>query len=564
MATTSPATSPPVGRPAAASAQSSGVDLDLQAVEGIPRETLVALLRRKDKELKASAGKLDKLEERYVKLVRFNKILMEDRNSFLRFCNELLPESDAAFEEAAAQESPVNAEALLRGLAGWRQAFEAAREDRRVFQQFVELAFPGDESLVQLFDGPSLKPEAFDVLQNRWVALEDMHNESIASVNALAREQMLAKSRELEEAQAARREADRRVEEMREQLTRVAREKAHMLTQRLQGGGNATDIAGNNGVGDPSLRSGGAPGGGLLTGVGNGDVAQESTLREAREAREAAERQLQEATEAAKAREQELSTALEMREGEARRLRSEVDRLREEGERHRAQARLKDEVQSNLQHRLSELEKEMSSNSFIERFAEQQAGRDAEVKAQNRQHQQMASTLSEIQRLLSMSYNQELVLKDRIRELEQSQDRQSQTSSDYLKHVVLKYVEYNQRGDLKAHALVPVLCTLLSLSPEERRRVEKPAIPTPLLYLNQAVGDATSWMRTGSEQRVEAMPVPRPTTHPALLPVDSDEGVGSAPPAEAAPADVAPDAAPDAAASGDDADRDARGIGELS
>ena len=62
---------PPAGGP-------NGGDVDLQAIEGIPRDTLVALLRRKDKEAKATAAKLEKLEERYVKVVRFNKILMED------------------------------------------------------------------------------------------------------------------------------------------------------------------------------------------------------------------------------------------------------------------------------------------------------------------------------------------------------------------------------------------------------------------------------------------------------------------------------------------------------
>ena len=55
---------PPAGGP-------NGGDVDLQAIEGIPRDTLVALLRRKDKEAKATAAKLEKLEERYVKVVRF-------------------------------------------------------------------------------------------------------------------------------------------------------------------------------------------------------------------------------------------------------------------------------------------------------------------------------------------------------------------------------------------------------------------------------------------------------------------------------------------------------------
>merc|ERR1719453_1324292 len=106
--------------------------------------------------------------------------------------------------------------------------------------------------------------------------------------------------------------------------------------------------------------------------------------------------------------------------------------------------------------------------------------------------QHMAGTVREIQKLLDMSITQEKVLKDRIRELEQSRDRQGQVGGDYLKHVLMKYIEYNQKGDLKAASLVPVLCTLLCLSPEERRKVDTGCIPTPLLYLNQAVGELGS------------------------------------------------------------------------
>ncbi|CAE7359767.1 unnamed protein product [Symbiodinium necroappetens] len=87
--------------------------------------------------------------------------------------------------------------------------------------------------------------------------------------------------------------------------------------------------------------------------------------------------------------------------------------------------------------------------------------------------------------MLQMSYAQEKVLKDRIRELESSQGR-THVAGDYLKHVVLKYIEYCQKGDLKSQSLVPVLCTLLNLSPAERRLVEHSSVPSPLLHINQA------------------------------------------------------------------------------
>lgn len=508
---------PPQRQPPPGSGSQNGSDLDMQAVEGIPRETLVALLKRKDKEAQVATGKLEKLEERYVKVVRFNKILMEDRQSFLRFCNELLPESDAVFEEAAAQEVPINCEALLRSLTSWRGSYEAAREDRLVFQQFAELAFPGDEAVSQLFLGQSLNPEAFSTLQSRWIASEDLHNQSLASINALAREQVVAKTRELEEANKLRLEAEQRIEEMREQMTQLAREKAQMLTQRLQGGGTVEPAA------EATQRPSSLPGGS----ASNGDLLQQErgALRDTRDALDSAERRERkalEAVESSERREQELRVNLDLQQAEAARLKGEVERLKEDGEKARSQARQllqqKDEVTSRLQERLGDLEKEMSSNAFLVRAAEQQAGRDAEVKAQQRHMQQLTTTVSEIQRLLGMSYNQERLLKERIRELEQSQDRHGQVAGDYLKHVVMKYIEYTQKGDLKAQALVPVLCTLLSLSGEEQRVVNRQGLPTPVLYVNQAIGETISWFR-GAElpqrQRLSAGSLPE-ALHPAL------------------------------------------------
>lgn len=504
--------------PAASNQNGPSVDIDLQAVEGIPRDTLIALLKRKNKDAKSVQAKLDKLEERYVKVVRFNKILMEDRTSFQRFCSELLPESDGIFEEAAAQESPVNVDSLLRRLAAWRSAFDAANEDRRVFQQFMELVFPGDKAVAQVFERISLGTEAFDILQQRWVVLEDLHNQSIASINAMAREQMMTQSREIEAANVAKQEAERKAEELREQLTRLAREKAQMLRQRLQGGGGvasdaaaATD-AGFDSCGGTALGSGAVPSptGAPLTAPTTSAGVDAVQLEELREARRAAERREQEVRDAAEQRERELRSDADALRIEARRLRMELEAVRDEGERHRAQTRQlveeKDSVLDRLQRRMVELEEEVNSNAFITQCAEQQAGRDAEVKAKQKQVEQLNRTLAEIQKLLCMSYSQERVLKARIRELEQSHGR-GHVAGDYLKHVVLKYIQYTQVGDMKAQSLVPVLCTLLNLSPEECHSVEITAIPQSLLLINQAVGGASSWLRGGASTGGERGPL---------------------------------------------------------
>eukprot|EP00913_Durusdinium_trenchii_P030387 g28464.t1 len=135
------------------------------------------------------------------------------------------------------------------------------------------------------------------------------------------------------------------------------------------------------------------------------------------------------------------------------------------------------------------LAQELTSTDSITRLAEQQALREVEMKKHQQKVQQANQSLLEVQKMLEMSYAQEKVLKDRIRELESSQGR-SHMSGDYLKHVVLKYIEYCQKGDMKSQSLVPVLCTLLNLNAAERKLVEHSSIPAPLQHLNQAAGAA--------------------------------------------------------------------------
>ncbi|CAE7705580.1 GRIP [Symbiodinium pilosum] len=460
----------------------SGLDLDLQAVENVPRDTLVALLRRKDKEVKTHQGKLEKLEERYVKVVRFNKILMEDRQSFQRFCHELLPECDGAFEEAAAQEAPTDLNELLRQLAVWRRSAESASEDRKVFQQFLQLVFPSDETVAELLKRPSLGEEAFDRLQQRWMQLEDLHNQSLASLNEMARQQVQEKASEIQVHQKALREAEAKMQDLKAELTSMAREKAQVLKQKLHGKGNQNDS-------------------GFLMVEESGEAASDE-LQAVMEQKAAAERREKEAWQALDRQRQAMQVSMDDLRAEARRLRMDLEREREEAQMARAQAqKLLDEKEAALGHmkqKTNELEEELSSNDFIGRLAEQQAGREVEMKNQQRQVQQLNQSLAEVQKMLQMSYAQEKVLKDRIRELESSQGR-SNVAGDYLKHVVLKYIEYCQKGDLKSQSLVPVLCTLLNLSPAERRLVEHSSIPAPLLHINQAAGAAGAWLWSGEK-----------------------------------------------------------------
>jgi len=467
----------------AAEKASSGLDLDLQAVENVPRDTLVALLRRKDKEVKTHQGKLDKLEERYVKVVRFNKILMEDRQSFQRFCHELLPECDGAFEEAAAQEAPTDLNELLRQLAAWRRRAEAASEDRKVFQQFLTLVFPSDEVVADLLKRPSLGEEALDRLQQRWMQLEDLHNQSLASLNEMARQQVAEKSSEIQACQKAQRAAEAQVQDLKAELTSMARDKAQMLKQKLHGKGSQNDSS-FLAVEDPA------------------DASADAELQAVEEQKAAAERREKEAWQALERQRQAMQASIDDLRAEARRLRVDLEREREEAQMARSQAQhLLDDKEAALGHmkqKANDLEEELSSNDFITRLAEQQAGREVEMKNQQRQVQQLNQSLAEVQKMLQMSYAQEKVLKDRIRELESSQGR-THVAGDYLKHVVLKYIEYCQKGDLKSQSLVPVLCTLLNLSPAERRLVEHSSVPSPLLHINQVAGAAGAWLWSGEK-----------------------------------------------------------------
>jgi len=197
------------------------------------------------------------------------------------------------------------------------------------------------------------------------------------------------------------------------------------------------------------------------------------------------------------AREQELLTEVEGHKAEVRRVCKEIEVMREDAERHRSQVRQlveqKDSALEQLQTDKRKLEEELTSNAFITQCAEAQAGRDAELRAQKGEMAKLNDSVLEMQNLLGLNYEQDKILKARIRELEQSHGR-NHVAGDYLKHVVLKYIQYRQAGDTRQHSLVPVLCTLLHFDDEERTSVQSPA-STGFSTLGQAVGGASQWLR---------------------------------------------------------------------
>mmetsp|Transcript_73968 Transcript_73968/g.154173 ORF Transcript_73968/g.154173 Transcript_73968/m.154173 type:complete len:507 (+) Transcript_73968:140-1660(+) len=476
-------------------------------VDTIPRDTLVALIKRKDKEAKQAAAKLEKLEERYVKVVRFNKILMEDRSSFQQFCGSFLPETDCLFEEAAAQETTVNVESIKKKLATWRSSFESAAEDKTILRSFLGLVFPNDAEVKAMCEAERFNEDTMDTLQLRWMHLEDQYKESIASVNAMARQQMMEKENEVSSLKGKCSNLDKEIAQLKAQLAEFHREKAKTLTNRLQSGHSLA-------TGAPEYI--------------NQSTPDESELKELKEALQASERREREARaevqNEANRRQEELQSLREQKEGEIQKLKREMDGLWDEAEKYRAAARRaaeqKDTASDELRAKLAAMEEELHSTAFLSQMAEQQANRDAEVRTMQSQVDQVTKTLAEMQRLMDLSNTQEKLLKDRIRELESSHGR-GHVAGDYLKHVVLKYMEYCQAGDMKAQGLVPVLCTLLHLTPEEKQAVEGTALPQSLLRINQAIGGASTWFRGSGASPVGGSAESPGQIFPAASPISS-------------------------------------------
>ncbi|CAE7620454.1 SLC16A13 [Symbiodinium sp. CCMP2592] len=121
------------------------------------------------------------------------------------------------------------------------QARTERTASRRVFQQFLTLVFPSDEVVADLLKRPSLGEEALDRLQQRWMQLEDLHSQSLASLNEMARQQVAEKSSEIQACQKALRAAEAQVQDLKAELTSMARDKAQMLKQKLHGKGSQND-----------------------------------------------------------------------------------------------------------------------------------------------------------------------------------------------------------------------------------------------------------------------------------------------------------------------------------
>lgn len=100
-------------------------------------------------------------------------------------------------------------------------------------------------------------------------------------------------------------------------------------------------------------------------------------------------------------------------------------------------------------------------------YAKLQAQRDVALAGATARIEALETSLRELERENALRREQEVALKEALREQEREEKRGS-VDLVYLKNVVLKLLETGER-----EALGPVIAQLLQLSPEEVQRIPK-------------------------------------------------------------------------------------------
>lgn len=439
-------------------------------IKEIPHDTLVTLLKKKEKEIKLLQGNKTRAEEGFTKIRAFNKILYADRLTFIRFYQLYCPDAQAIFESAAAQEQSVDFDVLVskaKASEASSKALSSAPSDRELLQGLVHLVFPNDPDVQSLFADGAKAPD-FEVFRNRWMAHEELQSQSLASVSAAAQGGMLVVEQKLRDAEADRRMLENKVEDLREQLQQSNREKAQMLNQRLR----ATKEEGDN-----------AP---LDSGFNMNKVLQRSpsdSISADDPQLVACKREIEELQASMAALRSELVAAREVStrasETHAQELEQERSRvvslsgeLAAHKERTRALLEQKDSAMEKLVHKIAKLQTERDASSFIEEMAAKQATRDLDISRVQLQMEQMNMTPG------PPSTNHRASLS--------SVPTGDVHDDAYLRNILLSYVRYLKDGDPKANTLVPVLSTRLSMSPPETLQLELDA---------GWLGFVTEWIR---------------------------------------------------------------------
>jgi DNA repair exonuclease SbcCD ATPase subunit len=148
------------------------------------------------------------------------------------------------------------------------------------------------------------------------------------------------------------------------------------------------------------------------------------------------------------------------------------------------------------------------TNSNIVEAAKLQASRDAFLQEYVQRIAELENEIQELQKEIAMREHLESVLKEELRKKEREEARSNLKGKDYdmeyLKNIVLKLLETGEY-----EVLLPVIATLLSLSPDEVGRIQKAykegvhsQANDPMEYATKTASDVTSylsgWMFSGS------------------------------------------------------------------
>jgi len=237
------------------SASSSSAANGPLSLDTIDRDTLITLLKRKEKGLKSQTNKLLKAEEGYVKVVKEKRLLEEAVTPFVAAitvheghtgvfrANPLVQAPSGSDDKGGggSQES-LDLEQLQLLFSELREYVSRSLQDRETILQFLQMIFPNDTSIAHMLQHSASGAGAgsrsggldFDLLRAKWMAYEELSSESIAAVQTAAREAIKTHEQQMEEVLYEKNELDLRVKDLEASLQQIHKEKAQLLLSHLK------------------------------------------------------------------------------------------------------------------------------------------------------------------------------------------------------------------------------------------------------------------------------------------------------------------------------------------
>lgn len=433
-------------------------------------ESLVLLTKKKDKEVKALTAALQKQQEKYSRLTRLYKIYGEDYVTFRKLVQSLLPSAQPLFDEIGTSK-PVDEDALTEQLEAWRRELRKDDERRNSYELLSRLAFGASETIPEapspaphfqlahmeslndvaaagismwqkLKRSAALEQAPLSILE-RWQQYEKNHSANGSSVAQAADDALGAVRTRVATCKADIRKSVERTERMRATLADAAlvktspRSIVHPKIEELR---EARDVA----------------------------LKHYNDLLSKRESGSEASAQLSRLTE-------ELTQLKE-------KVQTRIDE-------HTKELSVSDASAMILESEVLTMESELKNFSFLEEAASCQAQVDKKLETY-RGVEELTTDVRGIERLIRSSQDQCSVLEEAIVQIEKCAGDDVVRNMPYLREVVVKFIEFTQRGDRMAATLLPVICTILGATAEEQARLEQ-KFPSTWLYLHQTMGQLT-------------------------------------------------------------------------